>query len=259
MFKITKFMLLGILVLMLIPKVQADSNKGYEIAYKVFHRDDGDDLYQEEEMTLIDKNSNERKRTLLIHQKDFKELSKSVVRFLSPGDIEGTGFLTSENEGGGDDTQHLYLPELGRARRIVSSQKDLRFVNTDFTYEDMQRQKLGDDTHEFLREEDINGFSCYVVNYIPKERSSSQYSQAIHWIDKESYIPVKVEFYNKKGKLQKLLTISKIEKINDIFTSTEGVMEDFIEEHKTKRVVTKTIYNQGLNDGIFSVRHLEDY
>jgi len=41
-----------------------------------------------------------------------------------------------------DGDHFLYLPARKRVRRIVSTQKHLRFVNTDFTHEDMERRKV---------------------------------------------------------------------------------------------------------------------
>ncbi len=231
---------------------------GEKIADKVYNRDDGEDSYFRIKMALIDKNGNERERTFVIKRKDYGELVKNFIRFFSPADIEGTGFLSWENEIG-DDTQYLYLPELGRSRRIVSSQKNLRFVNTDYTYEDMQRRKPEKDHHRLLREEKWQNYSCYVVEYIPKEKDSSQYSKTIQWVEKSSFVPVKIEFYDKKGKRFKVFTVNRLEKIEGIWTAIDTLMYDLSEEHKTKMIILEAKYNQGLEDGIFTLRNLEDY
>jgi len=231
---------------------------GGDIARNSFYRDDGSDSCSQVEMTLIDKNGNERKRILDMYGKDYGELQKNFVRFLSPAEIEGTGFLSWENEEE-DDTQYLYLPDLRRPRRIVSSQKDLRFVNTDFTYEDMQRRKLNLDKHELLREEQWNGHMCYVVAYIPKNSASSQYSKVVHWFEKVSFVPVKVECYNKKGELFKRLTVSKLEKVDGIWTVMDVLMDDTSENHKTRMRMIEVHYNQELGDELFTLENLQDY
>ena len=231
---------------------------GDEIAYKAFNRDDGEDAYFKIEMTLIGKRGSQRKRLLDIYIKDYGDLSKNLTRFLSPADIEGTGFLSWENDDK-DDTQYLYLPGLGRTRRIVSSQKDMRFVNTDFTYEDMQRRRVEKDTHQLLKEEEWQGHQCYVVEYIPKDKKSSQYSKFVQWIDKESFVVVKAEFYNKKGVMCKRLTVNQLEKIGLIWTAMNTQMEDLKNIHKTRMQVSEVVYNQNLEDEIFTLRNLEDY
>jgi len=229
-----------------------------DIAYKVFSRDDGDDSYSKIDMVLIDKKGRQRKRELDVYVKDFGMLSKTLIRFLSPADIEGTGFLSMENSEG-DDTQYLYLPDLGRSRRIVSSQKYLRFVNTDFTYEDMQRRKPEKDNHRLLGEERLFGYACYVLEYTPKDSKTSQYSKIIQWIDKTSFIPIQAEFYNKKGQMFKRLVAKKIEKIDGIWTIMDTQMEDLLENHTTWMGVIEVRYNQGLGDDRFTVQSLEDY
>ena len=115
----------------LVYNIFAQEHSAKAIMDKVFTRYDGDDSYSEVEMVLLDKKGYERKRQLEIYTKDYGKLIKTYIKFTEPADIRGTAFLSIENEGK-DNTQYLYLPALGRARRIVSSQKKLRFVNTDY-------------------------------------------------------------------------------------------------------------------------------
>ena len=110
---------------------------GQILAQKVYERDGGRDSYARVKMVLVDKRGNKRTRLLLTANKDFGSLTKTYIRFTSPAAIKGTAFLTWEYEDR-DDDQFLYLPALRRVRRIVARQKKNRFVNTDYTYEDMQ-------------------------------------------------------------------------------------------------------------------------
>ena len=111
------------------PPVQGANLDGLQIAKKVYDRDDGKDSYAKVKMLLIDKNDRKRLRTLITASKDYGSVSKSLTRFYTPADIDGTAFLTWENKDG-DDDQFLYLPALRRVRRVVSAQKKNRFVNT---------------------------------------------------------------------------------------------------------------------------------
>ena len=210
------------------------------IAHKAFSRDDGKDSRFQIEMTLISKKGDKRERLLDVYNKDYGLLTKNFIRFLSPADIEGTGFLSWENDIE-DDTQYLYLPDLGRCRRIVSNQKDLRFVNTDFTYEDMQRRKPAKDQHRLVTEENWQGYRCYVVEYLPKDKRSSQYSKIIQWIEKESFVIVKAEFYNKKDRMFKRLTVAMLDQISGIWTAMDTLMEDIAENHKTRMRVLDVV------------------
>lgn len=232
----------------------AQDLSGYDIMQRSFNRDDGRDGYFKTEMILLDRAGSQRKRLLEVYTKDYGKLVKNFIKFIEPKDIKGTGFLLWENETG-DDTQYLYLPELGRARRIVSSQKNLRFVNTDFTYEDMQRRRPDKDEHKLLREEKYNGWTCFVVESLPKD--NSQYSKRVSWVDKESLVIVKTEFYDKKGNKSKIFKVNSLEKKSGIWTAMDTVMEDLKDRHKTTLKILEVNYNQGLDDNIFTIHNLE--
>lgn len=230
---------------------------GKEIADKAYNREDGKDSHFKLEMVLVDKQGGERKRTVELISKDNGDLVNTFVEFTSPADINGTRFLTLENKGE-DDTQHLYLPALGRSRRIVGGQKKQSFVNTDFTYEDMERRHPDRDKHTLLKEEKIGEWDCYVVESAPVNPESSQYSKWVAWVEKQSFVVVKVDLYDKKGENTKHLTVKKLEKKSDIWTAMDMVMENIKGQTKTIMKVQDVKYNQGVDDKIFTVRHLEE-
>lgn len=230
---------------------------GKEIADKAYNREDGKDSHFKSEMVLADKQGGERKRTVQLISKDNGDLVNTFVEFTSPADISGTRFLTLENKGE-DDTQHLYLPALGRSRRIVGGQKKQSFVNTDFTYEDMERRRPDKDKHTLLKEEKLGEWDCHVVESVPIVPESSQYSKWVAWVDKQSFVVVKVDFYDKKDENTKRLTVKKLEKKSDIWTVMDAVMENLKGQTRTIMKVLDVKYNQGVDDEIFTVRHLEE-
>lgn len=226
----------------------------FQIMQKSFNRNDGSDSYFKLQMSLIDKKNEKRERKLEIYTKDYGALIKTFIQFIEPADINKTRFLTWENDEG-DDTQYLYLPALGRARRIVSSQKNLRFVNTDFTYEDMQRRRPEKDEHKLLRQEKLKKWNCYVIESTPKDKS--QYSKRVSWVEKQSLVVVKTEFFNKRGEISKVFIVEQLEQKQGIWSAIETLMEDLKQGHKTVMKAEEVIYNQGLDDGLFSLRRLE--
>ncbi|VAX35410.1 hypothetical protein MNBD_UNCLBAC01-834 [hydrothermal vent metagenome] len=243
------------------PPIQLEKKTGIilsaeEIMTKVFYREDGNDSFATTEMILIDKKGRKRKRILEISTKDFGEIMKSFLEFLEPADIKETKFLSWENEGK-DDTQYLYLPALGRSRRIVSSQKNLQFVNTDFTYEDMQRRHPTKDTHKILRKDIFNGNACYVIESLPN-KNTSQYTKRISWIDQEKFVILRTDFYDKKMRKVKEFRVNRIEKYQNIWTAFDIMMRDVKEEHTTLMNIIEIKYDQGIKDNIFTQRHLEE-
>lgn len=231
---------------------------GRTLAKKVYERDDGRDSYAYVKMLLIDKRGNKRFRETISATKDYGRLSKSLMKFTSPASIKDTAFLTWENEDR-DDDQFLYLPALRRVRRIVANQKDSQFVNTDYTYEDMQKRKVDKDTHTILGSEEVEGYDCWVLESVPKDPESSQYGKVISWIIKDIYIPVKTEYYEKKrGRLEKTHLAKEIQKIDGIYSVMESEMKSFKRQHRTLMKTDSIKYNTNIPDRIFTRRYLEN-
>lgn len=230
---------------------------GQTLAQKVFDRDDGKDSMAEVRMLLIDKSGDRRPRTLTTATKDYGKLSKSLIRFTSPADIKDTGFLTWENEDR-DDDQFLYLPSLRRVRRIVSRQKDNRFVNSDYTYEDMQKRKVDKDNHQILGSEKYKDYDCWLLEGTARDPDDSQYGKRKSWIIKDTYVVAQIEYYNKKGELIKVFSAHDIQKIDGIYTVMETEMRDLEKRHRTFMKIDSIQYNRGVPDKFFTTRYLED-
>jgi len=252
-----KILISGVMLvsLVLVCNARAQEPSAKAIMDKVFTRYDGDDAYSKVEMILLDKKGYERKRQLETYTKDYGKLIKTYIKFTEPADIRGTAFLSIENEGK-DNTQYLYLPALGRARRIVSSQKKLRFVNTDYTYEDMQRRRPEEDRHRFLREEACGrGETCAVIESVPK--NNSQYTKRISWVERNKEIILRTDFYGRNGRMIKRFQVLSVKKIENIWTAVDMIMKDFITNHKTELKIESISYNRGIDDEMFSLRALE--
>jgi len=241
------------------PSVRKDSSlSGTALAQRVYDRENGDDSLARATMELISKGGRKRVRELITYRKDYGPLQKTLIRFNSPADIQGTGFLSIEKEGGGTE-QFLYLPALRRTRRIVSSQKRHRFVNTDFTYEDMERRAVEDSDHQIIGEERIGSTDCWVLESRPKKEVDSQYSLIKSRIAKKVYVPLLVEYFDKKGNLIKKYQVNKLENIQNIWTETEIMMVNLAQKHQTI-IRTKGIkYNNNLPDSVFMKRNLENW
>ena len=247
--------LLAIFLIFVCGLSEAAEMTGFDVVSRSFYREDGTDSVANVEMILIDKKGNERLRKLKIFTKDYGELNKTYLEFSLPADIDGTRFLSLE-EKNKDDTQYLYLPALGRARRIVSSQKKLSFVNTDFTYEDMQRRRPNKDTHVILRSENYTGHDCFVIESTP-QKGTSQYAKRISWIDKNSDVILRTDFYNKKKRKIKEFRVIMLQKPQGIWTAMEVMMQDIKDDHTTIMSLIDVTYDQGVSDEKFDVYKFE--
>ncbi len=253
-----KRILLMAAVLMAAVSVDAQSLSGRDIVKKVKDNPDGDTRYAKMDLVLQKANGSKRERKVESWAMDIGEDTKTMMFFTYPGDVKGTGFLTwNYDQIGKDDDKWLYMPALKKTRRISgSSSKTDYFMGTDFTYDDMGDRNIDEDTHKFLREETLDGKACYVVESTPKDNREI-YSKKISWIRKDCNMGVKVEYYDKLGKLHRVLNIYDIKQIQGFWTRGKMVMENVQTKHKTILTFSDTKYNLNIDSDMFNVTKLE--
>lgn len=129
---------------------------------------------------------------------------KTLIVFETPPDIQSTALLTFTHKTESDD-QWLYLPALKRVKRIAASNKSGSFVGSEFAYEDMTSQEVEKYTYRYLRNESCGALDCFVVERTPVDRKSG-YSRQVVWLDTDDYRFQKVEYFDRRGDLLKMLT-----------------------------------------------------
>lgn len=231
-----------------------------QVAVNVDEREDGDDETTEMEMILINKRDQQRVRKVVTYRKDIGEDSKSVMFFLEPADVRGTGFLSwSYDDESKDDDQWLYLPALKKVRRISSSGKADYFMGTDFTYSDMGDREIDDYNYAHLGTEVIDGVECYHLERLPRDDDvidETGYSRSEIWVRPDIWMMMKAVFYDKKGKLLKELAVSDFEDINGIWVAKTMHMNNIQKKHQTYLKLINNQFNTGLEEDLFSQRTL---
>jgi len=231
---------------------------GRQLAHQVFDRDRGNNAVSTAQMVLVSKSGKKRIRHFTTKRIRENGLEKQITRFTDPADIEGTGFLSAEKPGW-ETEQFLYLPALNRTRRIVTSQKDQRFVNSDFTYEDMERHPVSDYTYKINGSAQIGNLDCHILESRPKQGVESQYGLMVSMISKDTLVPVHVKFYDKKNKHIKTYQVLKLKQIQGIWTEIIAGMEDHKKTHKTYIKQTEITYNTDIRTDDISRKNLENY
>lgn len=226
---------------------------GREIAGRVDARNTGRDQRMTMDVSLIDASGSTRQRGLSFLRRTEGGLDQTVVRFTYPQDIEGTGLLVLEHPAQRGEW-FLYLPAIGRSRRIASAERHDRFAGTDFSYEDIAGSPLDDFKYVFLREEPVDDRPAFVIEARPAE--ASFYERQVRWIDRERSIVVRAEYY-RQGELAKRYRAAAAARVDGIWTMRRLEMEDLRSRHKTTIDVTDVKYNVGLDPGQFTRRALE--
>lgn len=211
------------------------------------------------ELTLIRyKRGKEKRRVreLIRHQKHYASgefTSKTLLRFVRPKVVKGTGFLTWSYRDGHSE-QWLFLPRLKMAKRIESKERSANFLGTEFTYEDLGNLSLEAEEYEVLDPDTVFGVACYRVLVQPIEQHYYQYRML--WIDQENWLVKKAEFYDHNSRLLKVLTIPEHIKEGPYWRVTTMTMENVQTNRKTILKVSDVEYDVGIQDNFFTQRFL---
>ena len=80
-------------------------------------------------------------------------------------------------------------------------------MGSEFAYEDLASQEVEKYEYKYLRDEDLAGQPCYVVERIPVDPNSG-YSRQLAWVDQTEYRLMQVNYYDRKGDILKTNTLS---------------------------------------------------
>lgn len=239
----------------------AQTPTGLEIMKKQRDLQRAKDEEETQQMTLVNKNGETKQRKLARATiTSSEDLSKILIRFKAPRDVENTGLLTWEAKDGNDD-QWLYLPEMKKTMRIASSGKKNRFMGTDFSYEDLRPENLSLHSYNLAGSEAVDGQDCFMIEALPandKEAEESGYSKRKLWIRKDISYTVKREFYDKKNQLEKVQTDRKLVNVKgSIWRANEVEMRDMQAGSKTLVVIETRAQDKGLKESLFTAAALE--
>ena len=208
-------------------------------------------------MVITARDGSTSERVIDQYSKDGPNGARTVIVFQQPASVAGTRFLTMENASGGSDLW-IFLPSLGRVRRVAASESGGSFMGTDFSYDDISAlsRDVSLDTHTMLREETLNGILCYVIQSVPAS-STYQYSKTVSWVDKSNYMIYKSEMYNRRSELAKVMEMSE-------YRDTQGRLTPMQTKITTVSAGTSTTirldilkYDDPIPEGVFTTAYLE--
>ena len=208
-------------------------------------------------MKLINKDGQERVRELTMLRKNAGEPGgdqKYFMYFFQPADVKDMTFMIHKYPAR-DDDRWLFIPAINMVKRIAAQDKRSSFVGSDFTYEDVSGRDIEDDKHVIEREEKVGNRDCYAVKSTPKG-TDADFGYKVTWVDKANFLPLKEEQYDKRGNRYKLFTADEVADIKGFPTVIKRTMRNLQTGHRTEVAYTKTDYDLGIEDSLFSERFL---
>jgi len=159
----------------------------------------------------------------------------AVARFLQPPGVAGVAVLTVEGGPGQGDEVSLYLPKLKRVRKVAKSDRGNAFMDTDFSYADLSSSGARDEDMKRLADEKVEGRDCFVL--AGQGGDASPYGEVRLAIDKQTYVPMRVDYQDKAGKPFKRYRTLKLKSFKDRVLAAESVMENLQAGSKTQLTV----------------------
>lgn len=231
---------------------------GYGIIQKMEERNQSTSAVTNAKMIIMDNKGSQRVRELIMRTKEKNGLRHVVTTFLAPPEVRGSKFMVIEKKDA-DDDQRIYLPALKRVRRITSSNKAGSFMGSTFAYADLQSHDPDTGTHQRLADATVDGQDCYVVESTPNKPDDFIYSKFTYWVRKDNFLPIKGEFFDKKGHLWKRLTVANIEQRSDgTWIAKKTTMHDVQKGTSTVLELVDYQLDVKINDDYFSDRFLTD-
>ena len=231
----------------------AAEDKGFEIAARSDRSDLGfGDSEVELQMILRNAAGQESTRSLKIttlEKPDEDVGDKSLVLFDTPRDIEGTALLSHAKILDPDD-QWLYLPALKRVKRISSSNKSGPFVGSEFAFEDFTAIELNKFNYNYVGEEVCGDMTCDVLERTPRYENSG-YTKQVSWVDQTDFQIRKVEFYDRRGDLLKVLELKDYRNYDGVWRPHLMSMTNVQTNKETDLVYGDYSFGVGLDENDF--------
>ncbi len=253
----------GFLLAFLWGSAAAQSITAEAVARQAQERDSGRDSRAEMRMRLFDRQGRMRERvmTLLVREGVKNTGDRRLIRFSYPNDIRNTGFLVWEHPDA-DDERFLYLPALGRVRRIAGEEKQESFVGSDLSYEDVGGRDIEDYAYAFVDENatwtapDGSKHPAWRIES-KAEDAGADFPRSVSIILKDSFVLVYADIYNPRNERAKVFEVKRLEKVDGIWTVLSLTVSNEREKTRTELETSQIRYNVGLTENDFSRRALE--
>jgi len=215
----------------------------------------GNDGRSEARMIIVDSQGREQRRqfTILRRTLEIGGDQEFLVSFSRPSDVRGTVYLVKKHVGD-DDDRWLYLPGLDLVKRISAGDERTSFVGAHYFYEDVSGRGPDEDTHEMVETTDQH----YVLRHVPKESARVEFASYVTWIDRETWLPIKIEYSNGAGKVYRRVEVLETKQIDGYPTVISSRTSDLTSGGHTNMQFRYIAYDLGIPADVFTERSLRN-
>lgn len=243
--------------------VFAATNDADRIAQAVATRTEGSVTRRVIVMILTNGRGRSEKRVAIVHRQSDNELRATRITFLEPKKSRDVSFLNHDyRTPGRADKRWMFLPAARKVRRIPASQRGKSFLGTDFSYEDIQSQlkfELSDWQFsyggEFIEDGRIR-HRLIGTPASPRIARELGYGGFDAVIDEETWMPVSINFVDPKQRPLKMIEVTSIDLISNIWTARNIIATNYQTGHTTEFTFRDIDYQAKLDSRLFEPQTL---
>ncbi|HTL99680.1 MAG TPA: outer membrane lipoprotein-sorting protein [Candidatus Omnitrophota bacterium] len=197
----------------------------------------------------------ERIMSLLRLNTGGKGEQRYLLYFHKPGDVRRMSCMVWKHVDLPDE-RWMFVPITGQVVKVLAPERS-SFIGSDFMREDLSGRDVDADRHTLVREEKQDGRDCYVVESLP--RKPVDFSKYVTWVDRETSLPLRQEYYDNRGKLGRVFTGTQIERVASAKnpsvaypTIMDRTMKSMSSGRWTRVIFSEAVYDPPLQPGDFS-------
>ncbi len=212
-------------------------------------------------LTVISPGGDRRVTRVTAYQKKRSPVREDrLFVFTFPPNVRGTALLVHSNADRGEDGMWLYLPAVGRIKRVdLSTAGGGYFMGSDFTFRDLISRDATEYVHTLL--EDAPGseqhFVVEVRGKTPELQREFGYSREEHYIRKDDFVNERIVFYDLAGDLLKELTVLELNREDGFAYPSRAQMRNHQTGHVSEIAFERLSFTDDIPDRYFTHRYLE--
>jgi outer membrane lipoprotein-sorting protein len=179
---------------------------------------------------------------------------KTFIRVTAPAKEAGTSTLRLGSN------MWNYLPSVERVIKIPPSLMLQSWMGSDFTNDDLVRESSLEKDYDHKLDQEVveDGDPCYRVISTPKPDAAVVWGRLVLFIRKQDLLPRREEYYDEKGKLQKVLTFDDFRVMDGRLYPARWKMDSVTKPgHETVLVYGKLIFDRPIPALVFTQENLQ--
>jgi hypothetical protein len=209
------------------------------------------------ELVMRNSSGSEQRRRVQFITKMIDERLHSIARLTKPEYLRGMTILTIEQEKRNHDA-FIFLPSMGKVRRVTTAQKGDAFFGSDLVFEDLERKEIDEFELEPLEVAELGGEAVYLI--WGKLIRKGSYARARFAVAQSDNALLEVRFYKPEQESSyRVITAARatmIEREGHVLPTRMMVIDE-VRGTRTEVLVNNLQINPPIKDRVFTVATLE--